>query len=114
MLLQQSRSFVEPLALSALEPFGVGGAVQGHVRTVGVLGDEMSRAVRAHQRAAWSVLAPHVQCQLEPESESPVTQRAREGVAARVGCPVLAELQGTVGGKRTVGAAHVPHTRHGV
>lgn len=114
VLLQQSWSFVQPLALSALELFGMGGAVQGHVRTVGVLSDEMSRAVRAHQRTAWSVLSPHVQRQLEPESESPVAHCAGERVAARVCCSVLTELQDTVGGKGTVGAVHVPHARHGI
>lgn len=76
VLLQQSWSLVELLALGALEAFCVGGTVQGHMCSVSVLRDKMSRAVRAHQRASWSVLAPHMQCQLEPESKSPFAQCA--------------------------------------
>lgn len=112
MLLQQPWGLVEPLALRALEAFRMRGAVQGHVCTVGVFGNKMSWAVWACQRASWSMLTTHVQRKLEPESESPIAQCAREGVAACVGCPVLLELQRTVGGERTVGAAHMPHTCH--
>lgn len=76
VLLQQPWSLVQLLALGALEAFCVGGTVQGHMCSVSILRDEMSRAVRTNQWAAWSVLAPHMQCQLEPESERSFAQRA--------------------------------------
>lgn len=113
VLLKQAWCFIQSLALAALEACCVGGTVQSHMRGMGILSNKVPRTVWAHQRSSGPVLTAHVQRQLEPKCEGAVTLGAGEGVAACVGGLMLAELQGAVGGKGAVRAAHMPHTRHG-